>query len=71
MEFLYLGHLLLHLYYSSFEKTNKKSKPWYDELDLTMSELKFLKKLLGLNDEYNSIYDLERDFIELKTLLNN
>lgn len=71
VDFLYLGHLLLHLYYSSFEKTNKKSRPWYDELDLTMSELKFLKKLLGLNDEYNSIYDLERDFIELKTLLNN
>lgn len=71
VDFLYLGYLLLYLYYFFFEKINKKLSFWYDEFDLIMSELKFLKKLLGLNDEYNSIYDLERDFIELKILLNN
>lgn len=66
VDFSYLGHLLLHLYYSSFEKTNKKSKPWYEELDLTIYELTFLKKLLGLDDVYQSINDLKKDFIEMK-----
>jgi serine/threonine-protein kinase len=64
-DFIYFGHLLLHLYYSSFTKTNKKSRPWYEELELSSSELKFLKKLLGLDKEYENIYDLERDFLKL------
>lgn len=65
VDFSYFGHLLLHLYYSSFKKTNEKSEPWYNELDLSLSELNFLKKLLGLNEKYRSIYDVERDFLEL------
>ncbi|MFT8313048.1 MAG: protein kinase [Clostridium sp.] len=64
-DFIYFGHLLLHLYYSSFTKTNKKSKPWYEELELSSIELKFLKKLLGLDREYKSIYDIEKDFLAL------
>lgn len=66
VDFSYLGHLLLHLYYSSFNKTNKKSKPWYEELELTIYELKFLRKLLGLDDVYQSIHDLKRDFLDMK-----
>ena len=66
VDFAYLGHLLLHLYYSSFKKTNKKSEPWYSELELSLGEVNFLKKLLGLDDIYKSIYDVEKDFLELK-----
>lgn len=69
VDFSYLGHLFLHMYYSSFKKTSKKSKPWHDELKLSDSELKFLKKLLGLDSIYSSIYDVERDFYELKRQL--
>ncbi|OAA93314.1 serine/threonine-protein kinase PrkC [Clostridium coskatii] len=65
VDFLYFGHLLLYLYYSSFEKTSKKSEPWYDELDLSLNEVNFLKKLLGLNEKYKSIYDVEKDFLKL------
>lgn len=65
-DFLYLGHLLLHLYYSSFQKTNVKSKPWYNELQLSLDELNFLRKLLGLDDIYKNIYDVEKDFFKLK-----
>ena len=65
VDFSYLGHLLIHLYYSSFKKTNKKSKPWYSELELSVSELNFFKKLLGLDDIYKSIYEVESDFSEL------
>ena len=65
-DFTRLDHFLLHLYYSSFKKTNRKSKPWYNELQLSIAELKFLKRLLGLDDVYTSIYDVERDFLELE-----
>lgn len=67
-DFMYLGHLLLHLYYSSFTKTNKKSKPWYEELKLSKDELNFLKKLLEMKENYKSIYDLECDFINIYSL---
>lgn len=66
VDFSYLGHLLLHLYYTSFKKNNKKSKPWYNELQLSQGEMNFFKKLLGLDDSYKSINDVERDFIELQ-----
>lgn len=66
VDFSYFGDLLLHLYYSSFKKTNKKSKPWYNELELSLGELNFLKKLLGLDDRYISIYDIEKDFLALE-----
>ncbi|MBV7274026.1 protein kinase [Clostridium sp. PL3] len=66
VDFSYFGHLLLHLYYSSFKKTNRKSQSWYDELELSSSELKFLKRLLGLDEEYKNIYDVEKDFLTLE-----
>lgn len=66
VDFAYLGHLLLHLYYSSFKKTNKKSEPWYNELELSLGEMNFLKRLLGLDDIYQSIYDVEKDFLKLE-----
>lgn len=65
VDFSCLGHLLLHLYYSSFKKISRKSKPWYVELELSLGELSFLKKLLGLDDVYINIYDVERDFLAL------
>lgn len=66
VDFLYLGHLLIHLHYSSFKKTNRKSKPWYDELELSKGEFNFLKRLLGIDEVYKDIYEVERDFINLK-----
>ncbi|KZL91749.1 serine/threonine protein kinase [Clostridium magnum] len=64
-DFLYFGHLLLHLYYTSFKKTNRKSQPWYYELELTEKEMMFLKRLIGIEERYNSIIDIECDFFEI------
>ncbi|WP_411682227.1 protein kinase family protein [Clostridium thailandense] len=66
VDFSYFGHLLLHLYYSSFKKINRRSQSWYDELELSSSELKFLKRLLGLDEEYKNVYDVEKDFLTLE-----
>ncbi len=66
VDFSYLGDFLLHLYYTSYELNNSKSKPWYEELDLFAKELVLLKRLLGLEEGYKNISVVERDF---RTLL--
>jgi len=65
MDFAYLGDFLLHLYYSSFEfiKGNKK-RPWYHELHLHQKELLFLKRLMGVEQRYKSILEVEHEFLE-------
>ncbi|AWI05150.1 protein kinase family protein [Clostridium drakei] len=65
-DFSYLGDFLLHLYYTSFEIVNKKSKPWYDELNLYKEELMFLKRLMGIEKKYKSLDELEHDFLCFK-----
>ncbi|MCG9967316.1 protein kinase [Pelotomaculum terephthalicicum JT] len=65
VDFSYLGDFLLHLYYTSFEPKDNKKKAWYEELDLQQKEILFLKKLMGIEDRYKSIQDVERDFKEL------
>lgn len=67
LDFSYLGDFLLYLLYSSFEKTIKrkpwhKELPWYEELSLTPEQKVFLKKLFGLEAQYESIWDVETDF---------
>ncbi len=65
-DFSYLGDFLLHLYYTSFEIANKKSKPWYDELNLYKEELMFLKRLMGIEKKYKSLDELQLDFLCFK-----
>jgi serine/threonine protein kinase len=64
-DLLYLGKLLLHLYYTSFTDKPKKSRPWYEELKLSSKELVFLKKLMGNEKRYKNIYEVEMDFEEM------
>ena len=46
VDFSYFGQFFLHLYYSSFEKTSLKSKPWYDELVLSEEEMLFFEEVI-------------------------
>lgn len=62
IDFAFLGDFLLHLYYTSFEFKGGKKAPWYEELKLTEKELIFLKKLMGVEQRYRSIMDVEKDF---------
>ena len=65
MDFAFLGDFLLHLYYSSFEfgKGGKK-RPWYEELQLHQKERLFLKRLMGVEQRYTSIFEVEHEFRE-------
>lgn len=64
MDFAFLGDFLLHLYYSSFEFKGFKKRPWYDELPLPPKELLLLKRLMGVDQRYTSIFEVEHDFNE-------
>jgi serine/threonine protein kinase len=64
IDFAYLGDFLLHLYYTSY-KTKGKKKPWHEELNLRKEEMLFLKRLLGIEDKYRDINEVERDFLAL------
>lgn len=68
IDFSYIGDFLIHLHYTSFEPSGKKNRPWYDELELPDREMLILKKLMGIDGEYESICEVENDFIYLKTI---
>jgi tRNA A-37 threonylcarbamoyl transferase component Bud32 len=62
MDFAFLGDFLLHLYYSSFEFKGGKSRPRYEELVLTEKESFFSKRLMGIEERYGSVLEVESDF---------
>lgn len=62
MDFAFLGDFLLHLYYSSFKGLVVKKCPWYEELELTNNELFFIKRLMGIEERYKNISEVEKDF---------
>lgn len=64
MDFAFLGDFLLHLYYSSFTFKGGQKRPWYDELPLQPKELLFLKRLMGVEPRYKSIFEVEGDFFD-------
>lgn len=66
VDYWYLGDFLIHLYYTSYESLGREEKPWYEELDLETKEERFLKKLMGILDEYQSIDEIRTDLEEIE-----
>lgn len=66
MDFWFIGDFLIHLYYSSYKENDNEEKPWYEELELLPKEKLFLKKLMEIEEKYNSIEEIKKDFIEVK-----
>jgi len=68
-DFSCLGELLLQLYYSSYKKKRFHRKPWgkqwYNELDVNERELRFLRRLKGLDERYRSAKEIQKDFSAL------
>lgn len=67
IDFSFLGDFLLHLYYTSYEGNSSKSRPWYEELNLTQLEMRLLKRLLGIEFRYRNIDEVESDYRMLRT----
>jgi len=62
VDFSYLGDLLLYLLYSSYKEDRHSNRPWYEELELSISQKLFLKKLLQLSEPYQNIDEIAKDF---------
>ncbi len=70
LDFSYLSDFFLYLLYSSFtgmakRKPGMKELPWYDELPLKREQILFLKRLFGMEERYDHIRDIEKDFIQV------
>lgn len=64
LDYSYLGDFFLYLLYSSFQRDGgKKNVPWHKELPLQEKQKMFLKRLMGLETVYESISDIEKDFM--------
>lgn len=66
MDFAYLGHFLLYLYYSTLPAKQLKRKPWYEELPITDMERAFLKKLLGMEESFADVHEIRQMFAQLE-----
>lgn len=65
LDYSYLGDFFLYLLYSAFENNGtRRNLPWYKELPLTAQQQMFIKRLLGLAVVYQSIDDIEIDFVD-------
>jgi serine/threonine-protein kinase len=67
IDFSFLGDFLLHLYYTSYKTINWNKGPWFEELKLTKKETVLLKKLMGIENRYGSIYEVEHDYLTMIT----
>ena len=67
VDYWYLGDFLIHLYYTSYEELGVEERPWYEELGLYPQEERFLKKLMGIQENYDNIETIKSDLDEIKT----
>jgi Serine/threonine protein kinase len=67
-DYWYIGDFLIHLYYSTYKITYKMERPWYEELDLNYEELKFLKKLMGIDGHYKNIQEVKLQLAKIKSM---
>ena len=63
IDFSYLGHFLLYLYYSDFPSRRLKHKPWYEELPLREEEKNFCQKLFGMKEAFQDVQEIRRMFV--------
>jgi len=64
-DYWYIGDFLIHLYYTTYEVSEKEEKPCFEELDLTSDEVLFLKKLMGLEESFRSIDEIKEQLAKL------
>lgn len=65
-DYWYIGDFLIHLYYSSYKPSSEEEKPWYEELDLNEEESIFLKKLMGIEENYENIEQVRKQLEKIK-----
>lgn len=66
IDYWFIADFLIHLHYSTYIETDSIEKPWYEELDLNVEEIKFLKKLMGIEGMYQNIEEIKIQLNKLK-----
>lgn len=66
VDYWYMGNFLIHLYYTTYnEPYELEEKPWYEELTLNTDEANFLKRLMGIEKEYEDGESIKQDLYHL------
>ncbi|MBE5108823.1 protein kinase [Bacillus thuringiensis] len=61
-DFYALGHFALFLLYAGYESSEKKERPWYEELVLAEYNREMLMKMLQMKTPYyENVQDLKKD----------
>lgn len=63
VDFAYLGEFLLYLLYSSYRGPSHRRVPWYRELKLSKIQETYLKRLLRLEQPFESVDEVKNDFL--------
>ncbi|WP_252230705.1 protein kinase family protein [Clostridium sp. ZBS15] len=69
MDYWFLADFLIHLHYSSYIENGLPERPWYEELDLNLEEKIFLKKLMGIDGNYQNIIDIRNQLEKIKNIV--
>lgn len=69
MDYWYFGDFLIYLYYSSFKGIDAEERPWYEELDLTNEEIKFIKKLMGVEEHFHNDQEIKKQLDKIKSII--
>lgn len=69
VDYWFLADFLIHLHYSTYQGKGDEEKPWYEELDLSEEEINFYKKLMSIEEKYNSIDEIRADLEIMKSHL--
>lgn len=68
LDFWYIGDFLIHLYYTMYNNSDDKDRPWYEELDINTEEKILLKKLMGIEKPYREIYEIQEQLQIIKDI---
>ncbi len=68
VDYWYIGDFLIYLYYTNFKGNNRTNRPWYKELDLNYEEIKFLKRLMGMDGYYRNSEEIRTQLDKLKMM---
>ncbi|WP_338469538.1 protein kinase [Niallia sp. XMNu-256] len=62
-DYYALGHFILFLLYSSYDpEQGKREKSWEEELSLSATAHKVIRKLLAIDEPYRQIDEIQKDF---------
>lgn len=67
IDYWFIGNFLIHLYYSTYIDSDLPDRPWFEELDLTIEEKIFLKKLMGIEGSYHNMDEIREQLGKIKS----